>query len=71
MHAVEFRARLREGIIEVPADVRRHLPEVVRVILLADDTAEQDLIKELIEHPVRAEGFRPLSREEVYGDRVP
>ena len=70
MYAVEFQTTIQDGKIEVPLEYRAQLGEQVRVILLAegeDPTAEAwDMIEHLLEHPIVAKEFRPLSREKIY-----
>ena len=29
---------------------------------------EEDIIKQLLKHPRRVEGFKPMTREEIYSD---
>jgi hypothetical protein len=68
MYAIEFQATIKNGIIEVPRRYLGSLTERVRVILLVEETSKttMNFIDELLAHPVRVKGFRPLSREEVY-----
>lgn len=67
MHALEFYATVKNGIIEIPREYLRNLTNRVRVILLVEEAGSAvNFIDELLAHPVRVKGFRPLTREEVY-----
>ena len=68
MYAVEFEATVRNGLIEVPAELRETLSEQVRVILLAREPRKRgrNLIEHLMDHPLHLADPRPLTREEVY-----
>ncbi|MBA3714685.1 MAG: hypothetical protein H0W76_19880 [Pyrinomonadaceae bacterium] len=71
MNAFEFQARPENGHIEIPAEYKDRIVGNVRVIVLAPERAvgANDLIDRLLEHPLKVEGFVPLSREEVYERR--
>ena len=71
MEAVEFQARIEDGIIRVPDQFRERLAGSVRVILLAEDPAPegQDMIGRLLQNPRKVEGFKPLARDAVYERR--
>ena len=67
MHALEFYATIKNGIIEIPREYLKNLTNRVRVILLVEEAKSAvNFIDELLAHPVRVRGFRPLTREEVY-----
>jgi len=67
MYAVEFQAKIENGVIRIPPQYRQQLKEVVTVIILADAHEKSDnLIDRLLESPLKATGFQPLSREEIY-----
>ena len=67
MYAVEFQARIRNGIIEIPEEFRDRFREYVRVILLAEEKrSTADAIDRLLEDPLRIENFVPLTREEAH-----
>ena len=67
MYAVEFQAKVKNGMIEIPARYRDKLKQMVRVIVLAE-TGEKtgNLIDQLLEKPLRVKDFKPLTREEIY-----
>ena len=67
MYAVEFQTKVKNGIIEIPEAYRDRFKERVRVILLAEEeNATVNLIDQLLQHPVKVSGFKPLTREEIY-----
>jgi hypothetical protein len=67
MHAVEFQTKVKNGIIEIPEVYRDRFKERVRVILLAEEESTTlNLIDQLLQHPVKVAGFKPLTREQIY-----
>jgi hypothetical protein len=70
MYAIEFRAKVKNGTIEIPSQYRDRLTDEVKVIVLAE-TKEWtgDLIDRLLEKPLQVQGFKPLSRDDIYAHR--
>ena len=68
MLSVAFQTQVADGMIKIPAEYRQEFRDRVTVILLHDEPLEEDddIISELLAQPVRVDGFRPLSREEIY-----
>jgi len=68
MYAIEFQATVKDGIIEIPRKYLRNLTTRVRVILLAEESPKStvNFIDQLLAKPMRVQGFRPLTREEVH-----
>ncbi len=69
MQAIEFQAMIKNGVIEIPRQYLKNLSNNrVRVILLVEQTPKTtvNFIDQLLAHPVRVQGFRPLTREEIY-----
>ncbi len=67
MYAVEFQAKIKNGIIEVPAQYRDKFKKVVKVIVLAEpEEPANNLIDQLLETPWRVTTFEPLARHEIY-----
>jgi len=70
MYAIEFRARIKDGLIEIPEKFRDRLKDNVKVILLTEHeietSPESDIIEELLESPLKLADFKPYKREEVY-----
>jgi len=64
---VEFQAKIKNGTIEIPEVYRNRFKERVRVILLAEEeNAAMSLIDQLLQHPLKVAGFKPLTRAEIY-----
>ena len=68
MESVEFRAKIKHGVIQIPAKYKGKFKDDVRVIRVAEDTdAKSDnLIERLVQDPLKAKGYRPLTREEAH-----
>jgi hypothetical protein len=70
MHAIEFQTKVKDGSITIPEEYRDQLKGSVRVILLAEESTEKfDMIEHLLTNPLNVEGFKPLTREEIYEQR--
>jgi hypothetical protein len=71
MQAIEFQTRVKNGTIEIPERYQSQVGKQVRVILLSEEhPARLNLIDQLLEHPLKAESFKPLSRDEIYDRQV-
>ncbi|HEY0602985.1 MAG TPA: hypothetical protein VGD58_08735 [Herpetosiphonaceae bacterium] len=71
MIAFEFQTSIKDGVIEVPAEYRDQLFGTVRVIILAPTTQQSGgIISQLLANPIQDEQFTPLTRDEIYQDRV-
>jgi hypothetical protein len=69
MNAVEFQADIRNGMIEIPPEYRNDVKGIVRVIVLSSEPKQQaDIIDRLLAEPLKADHFRPLTREEMDRD---
>jgi hypothetical protein len=68
METVQFKTRIKNGIIEVPKKYQGKFKDNVRVILVAESTKAKaaDYLDELMAHPLKVKGFRPLTREEAH-----
>lgn len=68
METVQFSAKIKNGIIEVPKKYQRKFKDNVRVILVAESTKTkaEKYLDELMAHPLKLKGFRPLTREEAH-----
>ncbi len=68
MHTIEFQAIVKNGVIEIPREYLKNLTNRVRVILLAEQSPKPSVnfIDQLLAHPVRLQGFQPLTREQVH-----
>ena len=70
MFAIEFQAKIKNGVIEIPAEYWQQLDREkrVKVILLADGSQrdrQPDLIDRLLASPLKVDGFTPLQWEEI------
>jgi hypothetical protein len=69
MNAVEFEADIKNGTIEIPGEYRNDVKGTVRVIVLSFEHKQQpDIFDRLLAEPLKADHFRPLTREEIYRD---
>ncbi|WP_420629953.1 hypothetical protein [Candidatus Leptofilum sp.] len=78
MSVIEFRAKVKNGLIEIPKKYRARLArkagkEKVRVIVLPDEPeglvdteAEIDMIEQLLANPLQIPDFEPISRNDLY-----
>lgn len=67
MFSVEFKARIKNGSIEIPRKYRRNLTKRVRVILVTErEKNSAGFIDQLLARPARVQGFRPLTREQAH-----
>ncbi len=67
MQAVEFQAKIKNGKIEIPSQYQDKLKNVVRVIILTDDSeTPANLIDQLLATPLKVKNFKPLSRADIY-----
>ncbi len=71
MFAIEFQARIKDGMIEIPKEYRDQLTESVRVIILAPERPQgTGIIARLLAHPLQDPAFVPMTRDEIYQDRT-
>ncbi len=68
MYAVEFKAKIKDGLIIIPHRFRDSVKENVKVIILSEDKADKshDIIGRLLKSPLELADFKPLTREEIY-----
>lgn len=72
MYAVEFKAKIKNGTIEVPKKYRSEISESVKVIILNDYKARRktadsvDPIRDLLAAPLKISGFSALTRDECH-----
>ncbi|MEH2209944.1 hypothetical protein [Nostoc sp.] len=68
LNAVEFQAKIQNGLIQIPDEYKQELGEGddIKVIVLVTkkSSKKRDIIDELTENPVQVDGV--LSREEIY-----
>lgn len=73
MFAVEFKATVKNGAIEIPKRFCSEISDSVKVIVLMEhrkkrrsDLQAADAVSSLLTHPLHLPGFTPLSREECH-----
>jgi len=68
METIQFRTKIKNGIIEVPKKYQGKFKDSVRVILVAESAKSKAInyLDELMAHPLKVKGFRPLTREEAH-----
>ncbi len=68
METVQFRTKIKNGIIEVPKKYQGKFKNSVRVVLISGEKNGKttNIIEELMAHPLRIKGFKPLTREEAH-----
>lgn len=68
METVQFKTRIKNGVIEVPKKYQRIFKDNVRVILVAESakTKAAAYLDEMMAHPLKVKGFRPLTRVEAH-----
>lgn len=68
LNAVEFQAKIQNGVIEVPVEYQKELAEGdnIKVIVLVNKklSRKRDIIDELGENPIQVDDI--LSRDEIY-----
>ena len=69
MSVITFKAPIKNGMIEIPAEYKQVLSGIdpVEVTILTQfNTAKTGLIAKLLENPIVVDDFVPLSREEAH-----
>jgi hypothetical protein len=68
MQTIEFRAKIKNGIIQIPARFKGKVADDVRVILVpkSRQKSQADIIDELMSNPLKVKGFKPLARDEAH-----
>ena len=68
METIQFRTRIKNGIIQVPKKYQGKFKDNVRVILVVESSKAKavNYLDELMAHPLKVKGFRPLTREESH-----
>ncbi len=67
MEAIEFKTRVKNGVIQIPEKYKQQLKDTVKVIILCDQKPTQkNIIDDMWKNPLKISEFTPLSREEIY-----
>jgi hypothetical protein len=67
MEAIEFRTKIKNGIIQIPKKYKKKISNPVKVIIISEQKEfKADIIDELLDNPIKLKDFSPFSREEIY-----
>ncbi len=68
MQAIEFKTKIKKGMIIIPEKYRKILKENVKVIVLTEEneTRPSDIIDNLMDSPVKIANFKPINRDDIY-----
>jgi hypothetical protein len=68
METVQFKTKIKNGVIEIPRKYQGKFKDNVRVTLVAESSQAEaaNYLDELMAHPLKVKGFRPLTREEAH-----
>ena len=68
MTTIEFRTKVKDGMIEIPRKFRKLVKNQVRVILVpeSDQGKKDTLIDQMLRKPILIKDFHPLNRDELY-----
>jgi len=68
METVQFRIRIKNGIIEIPKKYQGKFKDSVRVIIVTESPKAKaaNYLNELMAHPLKVKGFHPLAKEEAH-----
>ena len=67
MEVIEFKAKIRNGMIMVPNKHRNKVGNTVKVLIMSDTAnSYDDMIDKLLANPVNANDFVPFSRNEIH-----
>jgi len=67
MEAIEFKSKIKNGIIRIPEKYKQKTGNTVKIIIISEKVARQtDIIDKLLANPIKSKDFSPFSREEIY-----
>ncbi len=67
MEAIEFKATIKDGIIQIPKKYKQRLKDKVKVIILCNHKKKRkNIIEKMWGKPMIIGTFSPLSRDEIY-----
>ena len=69
MQTIEFRGEIKNGIIQIPRQLKGKVAQDVQVILILPKVRKKtttDMIDELMAQPLKATGFKPMLRDEAH-----
>jgi hypothetical protein len=68
METIEFRTKIKNGMIQIPAKFKGKVADDVQVILISksEKKSKTDIIDKLMSHPLKVKGFKPMTRDEAH-----
>jgi len=68
MVTVQFKTKIKNGVIQIPKKYQGKLRANVRVILKVENkkSKSKNYLDKLIAHPVKVKNFKPVAREQIY-----
>ena len=67
MEAIEFKSKIKNGIIQIPKKYKQKIGDTVKVIVITEKKKKQaDIIDNLLANPIKLKNFSPFLREEIY-----
>lgn len=68
MVTVQFKSKIKNGVIEIPRKYKGKLRDNVRVTLKAETPKgkSKNYLDTLLAHPVKVKKFSPMTREQIY-----
>ncbi|MBU1171822.1 MAG: hypothetical protein KKD44_19890 [Proteobacteria bacterium] len=67
MEAIEFKTKIKNGVIRIPERFKQKNSETVKVIIISEKSSiKVDIIDNLLSNPIKINDFSPLSREEIH-----
>ncbi len=67
MEAIEFKSKIKNGIILIPEKYKQKIGNTVKVIVITEKKKNRlDIIDKLLANPIKIKNFSPISREEIY-----
>ena len=68
MVTIQFKTKIKDGVIQIPRKYRGKFGDQVQVILRAESKKGGSInyLDQLLANPVKVKNFRRLTREQVY-----
>ena len=67
MEAIEFKSKIKNGIIRIPEKYKQKTCTPVKAIVITEKKAKQsDIIDKLLAAPIKLKKCSPFSREEIH-----
>jgi len=67
METIEFKAKIKNGVINIPEKYKQRISDIAKVIVITGKKSKQtDIIDQLLSNPIKSNNFSPFLREEIY-----